>query len=80
MIAQALQECVEQQSFRATFDQARAELAQDRVVEARVDQRQTQCVFPVDCVWDGYETIIEACSDAWNKLMQMPERIASLTK
>jgi DDE superfamily endonuclease len=31
-------------------------------------------------VWDSYEAIIEACCDAWNKLMQMPERIASLTK
>jgi len=31
-------------------------------------------------VWDSYEAIIEACWDAWNKLMQMPERIASLTK
>src|SRR5271165_4253112 len=48
MIAQALRERVEQQSFRATFDQTRAELAQDRVVEAGVDQRQTECVFPVD--------------------------------
>jgi transposase len=31
-------------------------------------------------VWDSYEAIIEACCEAWNKLMQMPERIASLTK
>ena len=31
-------------------------------------------------VWDGYDAIIEACCDAWNKLMQMPERIASLTR
>ena len=31
-------------------------------------------------VWDGYEAILEACCDAWNKLMQMTERIASLTK
>jgi hypothetical protein len=30
--------------------------------------------------WDGYEAIVEACCDAWNKLMQMTERIASLTK
>jgi hypothetical protein len=39
---------VEQLSFGATFDQARAELTEDRVVEAGIDQRQTQCVFPVD--------------------------------
>jgi hypothetical protein len=44
-IAQALQETVERQSFSAT---ARVELAQDRVVEAGIDQRQTQGVFLVD--------------------------------
>ena len=31
-------------------------------------------------VWDGYEAIIDACCDGWNKLMQMPDRIASLTR
>ena len=31
-------------------------------------------------VWDGYDAIIEACCNAWNKLMQMTERIASLTR
>jgi len=31
-------------------------------------------------VWDSYEAIIEACCEAWNRLMQMPERIASLTR
>src|SRR4029077_16824162 len=31
-------------------------------------------------VWDGYEAILEACCDAWNELMQMTERIASLTR
>jgi len=31
-------------------------------------------------VWDGYEAIIEACCDAWNKLMRMPENIASITR
>jgi hypothetical protein len=31
-------------------------------------------------VWDGYEAIIAACCVGWNKLMQMPERIASLTR
>ena len=31
-------------------------------------------------VWDGYDAIIEACCDAWNKLIQMPERIALLTR
>ena len=31
-------------------------------------------------VWDGYDAIIEACCCAWNRLMQMPERIASLTR
>ena len=28
-------------------------------------------------VWDTYEAILDACQDAWNKLMQSPERIAS---
>jgi hypothetical protein len=31
-------------------------------------------------VWESYDAIVDACCDAWNKLMQMPERIASLTK
>ena len=31
-------------------------------------------------VWDGYEAIIDACCDGWNKLMRMPDRIASLTR
>jgi len=30
-------------------------------------------------VWDTYETILGASQDAWNKLMNMPDRIASLT-
>jgi DDE superfamily endonuclease len=30
-------------------------------------------------VWDTYEAILDACQSAWNKLMQMPERIASIT-
>jgi hypothetical protein len=24
-------------------------------------------------VWDSYDAITEACCDAWNKLMRMPE-------
>jgi hypothetical protein len=31
-------------------------------------------------VWDGYDAIVEACCDAWNKLMKLPERIASVTR
>ena len=31
-------------------------------------------------VWPSYEAIIDACCEAWNKLMQMPERIASITQ
>ena len=30
-------------------------------------------------VWDGYEAIVEACCDAWNRLMNTPERLASIT-
>ena len=30
-------------------------------------------------VFDGYETIVDACCWAWNALMAMPERIASIT-
>ena len=30
-------------------------------------------------VWDGYDAIVDACCDAWNKLMRMPEQIASIT-
>ena len=31
-------------------------------------------------VWDGYDAIIEACCRAWNRLMQMTARIASVTR
>ena len=31
-------------------------------------------------VWDGYEAIMEACCDAWNRLMNTPERLASITR
>jgi hypothetical protein len=29
-------------------------------------------------VWNSYPEILHACRDAWNMLMQMPERIASI--
>ena len=31
-------------------------------------------------VWDGYQAIVEACCDAWNRLMNTPERLASITR
>jgi transposase len=31
-------------------------------------------------VWDSYEAIVDACCDAWNKLMNTPERFASITR
>ena len=31
-------------------------------------------------VWPGYEAIVETCCQAWNSLMVMPERIASITR
>jgi DDE superfamily endonuclease len=31
-------------------------------------------------IWNTYEAILEACRDAWNKLMQMPEHLTSLTQ
>jgi len=31
-------------------------------------------------VWQTYKDIFEACRDAWNKLMQMPAQIASITR
>jgi transposase len=31
-------------------------------------------------IWNSYAAILEACRDAWNKLMQMSDRIASLTQ
>lgn len=31
-------------------------------------------------VWESYNAIVDACCDAWNKLMQIPERMASLTQ
>jgi len=31
-------------------------------------------------VWNSYEVIVDACCHAWNKLMNMPERLASITR
>ena len=31
-------------------------------------------------VWQTYDDIVEACRNAWNKLLQMPDRIASITQ
>jgi transposase len=30
-------------------------------------------------VWDSYEAIVDACRHAWNRLMQMPDQIATIT-
>ena len=48
---------------------------------------------PVETIWeflrqnllshrvrDGYDAIVDACRDAWNWLMRMPEAIASIAK
>jgi len=31
-------------------------------------------------VWDTYEAILDACCDAWNALMEMPNVVASIGK
>ena len=31
-------------------------------------------------VWLAYEAILDACRSAWDTLMQMPDRIASITR
>ena len=31
-------------------------------------------------VWNSYDAIVNACCDAWNKLMSTPERLASITR
>src|SRR5436305_15341588 len=31
-------------------------------------------------VWPNYEAIVDACCEAWNKLMRMPEQIASIAR
>ena len=36
--------------------------------------------FVSNRVWDNYEAIVDACQDAWNKLMRLPERVASMTR
>ncbi len=30
-------------------------------------------------VWNSYGAIVDACCDAWNKLMNTPQRLASIT-
>ena len=31
-------------------------------------------------VWNSYDAIVEAYCDAWNTLMNMPQRLASITR
>ncbi|OYV99585.1 MAG: hypothetical protein B7Z58_18410, partial [Acidiphilium sp. 37-64-53] len=31
-------------------------------------------------VWNSYDEILTACRNAWNKFMQMPKQIASITQ
>ncbi len=31
-------------------------------------------------VWNSYNAIVDACCDAWNTLMNMPQRLASITR
>ena len=31
-------------------------------------------------VWGVYDAILDACQGAWNSLMQMPNRIGSITR
>ena len=31
------------------------------------------------CVWNSYNAIADACCNAWNKLMNMPQHLASIT-
>jgi hypothetical protein len=54
------------------------------VIQVRPSQERTELKllseFRVPPHWDTYEVILKACRDAWNKLMRMPERIASLTQ
>ncbi len=37
-----------------------------------------------EAIWDSYshrvEAIVDACCDAWNRLMNAPERLASITR
>ena len=31
-------------------------------------------------VWNSYKDIVDACCNAWNTLMNMPQRLASITR
>jgi transposase len=31
-------------------------------------------------LWPSYEAILDACCEAWNKLIHMPEQLASITQ
>jgi hypothetical protein len=31
------------------------------------------------CVWESYEAIVDACCDAWNDLMALPDVLSSIT-
>ena len=35
--------------------------------------------FPSRRVWNSYNAVVNACCDAWNKLMNTPQRLASIT-
>ncbi len=31
-------------------------------------------------IWNSYDAIVDACCDAWNKLINMPKRLTSITR
>lgn len=42
-------------------------------------QRETPFRSLGNRVYDTYDAIVDACCDAWNALMEIPERIRSIT-
>ena len=61
------------------------DMGQD-LIPSRSDQNPEQvwaylrANFPRHRVWNSYGTIVDACCDAWRKLMNMPQRLASITR
>ncbi len=54
--------------------------SQERNSDQKPSRAYLRANFLGHCVWNSYNAIVNACCDAWNKLMNMPQRLASITR
>jgi len=64
-------------------EQVWARLAKGSGRRSRMEWQDEGCLranFLGHRVWNSYDGIVDACCHAWNKLMNRPERLASITR